>query len=74
MKILLVDDDKVDRTLIIRALRSSTLEVDISEAMTVDQGLQMFAANHYDIVLLDYLMPQRNGICLLYTSPSPRDS
>lgn len=62
MKILLVDDDQLDRALVIRALKKSHLEVQITEAITVDQGLQMYAVNAYDIVLVDYQMPQRNGI------------
>ncbi|CCK74452.1 Response regulator/GGDEF domain protein [Oleispira antarctica RB-8] len=62
MKILLVDDDQLDRALVIRALQKSDLSTQISEAVTVDQGLEMYAANAYDIVLLDYQMPQRNGI------------
>ena len=62
MDILLVDDDQLDRTLVIRALKKSGLNAQISEAVTVDQGLEMYAANTYDIVLLDYQMPQRNGI------------
>lgn len=62
MNILLVDDDQVDRELVKRALQKSNLKTLISEAITVDEGLKMYAANNYDIVLLDYQMPQRNGI------------
>lgn len=62
MKILLVDDDQVDRELVKRALQKSDLSTQISEAVTVDQGLEMYTSDTYDIVLLDYQMPQRNGI------------
>ncbi|MFT7492165.1 MAG: DNA-binding NarL/FixJ family response regulator, partial [Pseudohongiellaceae bacterium] len=62
MKILLVDDDQLDRALVTRALQKSDLTTQIDEAVTVDQGLEMCAANTYDVVLLDYQMPQRNGI------------
>ncbi len=62
MKILLVDDDQLDRALVIRALKKSNLDTQVSEAMTVDQGLEMYATNDYDVVLLDYQLPQRNGI------------
>ena len=62
MNILLVDDDQVDRELVKRALQKSNLKTLISEAITVDEGLKMYTANNYDIVLLDYQMPQRNGI------------
>lgn len=62
MKILLVDDDQLDREMVVRALNRSDLNAHISEAVTVDQGLEMYAANSYDMVLLDYQLPQRNGI------------
>lgn len=62
MKILLVDDDQLDRALVIRALKKSNLDTQVSEAMTVDQGLEMYASNDYDVVLLDYQLPKRNGI------------
>lgn len=62
MNILLVDDDQVDRALVTRALQKSDLSTQISEAVTVDQGLEMCAANNYDVILLDYQMPQRTGI------------
>lgn len=62
MDILLVDDDEVDRALVIRALKKSDLNTRISEAITVDQGLEMYSLNTYDVVLLDYQMPQRNGL------------
>lgn len=65
MKILLVDDDKVDRALVIRALKKSNLDVQITEAITVDQGLEMYSSNAYDVVLVDYQMPQRNGLDMI---------
>jgi diguanylate cyclase (GGDEF)-like protein len=66
MKILLVDDDQLDRALVTRALQKSDLTSQIDEAVTVDQGLEMCAANTYDVVLLDYQMPQRNGIEMIF--------
>jgi len=65
MKILLVDDDQVDRALVIRALKKSNLDVQITEAITVDQGLEMYSSNAYDVVLVDYQMPQRNGLDMI---------
>ena len=62
MNILLVDDDQLDREMVVRALNRSDLNAQISEAATVDEGLEMYAANSYNMVLLDYQLPQRNGI------------
>lgn len=62
MEILIVDDDEVDRALVIRTLKKSDLEVNITQASTVDEGLALFKSSQFDIVLLDYRMPQRDGI------------
>ena len=65
MDVLLVDDDQVDRSAIIRALKKSDLTVNIKEAVTVDQGLELYSKHNYDVILLDYCMPARDGIELL---------
>lgn len=62
MDILLVDDDQVDRAAIIRTLKKSNLNVNIEEAVTVDQGLKLYSKHAFDIILLDYSMPSRDGI------------
>lgn len=62
MNILLVDDDQVDRVLVKRVLQTSDINYQINEAVTVDQALEMHALNHYDLILLDYQLPKRNGI------------
>ena len=62
MDILLVDDDTVDRAVITRTLKKSNLSVNITEATTVDQALLLYAKNNFDIVLLDYNLPLRDGI------------
>lgn len=62
MEILLVDDDQVDRDLVKRTLKKSSLEVNIVEAVTVDEGLSHFRENVFDLILLDYRMPRRDGI------------
>jgi diguanylate cyclase (GGDEF)-like protein len=62
MKILLVDDDSVDREIVKRALRSNSDTTVIVEVMTADEGLTILAEQQFDIVLLDYMMPQVDGI------------
>ncbi|MET1254195.1 EAL domain-containing protein [Aliikangiella maris] len=62
MNVLVVDDDKLDRMQIKRTLSSSNLEVNITEALTVDEGLAAYSEGNFDVVLLDYRMPQRDGI------------
>lgn len=72
MNILLVDDDKVDRALIIRSLKRSDLNANITEATTVEKGLLLYADNDYDIVLLDYSLPVRDGIEMIIEIRSER--
>ncbi|TAK92029.1 MAG: EAL domain-containing protein [Burkholderiaceae bacterium] len=65
MRLLIIDDDELDREAAIRALRSSTQEMEIVEAATAAQGLQYFAQNHFDAVLLDYRLPDQDGLEVL---------
>ncbi|MFK7831494.1 MAG: EAL domain-containing protein [Congregibacter sp.] len=63
MKILVVDDDVVDRKLVKRALNSAaSYNHDIAEATSVSEGLSAIEREHFDAVLLDYNMPEVDGI------------
>jgi diguanylate cyclase (GGDEF)-like protein len=62
VNVLIVDDDKVDRELIKRSLHKSELQVLITEAFSVDEGLTLYKEKNFDIVLLDCRLPQRDGI------------
>jgi diguanylate cyclase (GGDEF)-like protein len=65
MNILIVDDDKVDRESIRRALKFTSSSCIIQEVESVDEALAIIKEQHFDIILLDYNLPQRNGIELL---------
>ncbi len=65
MRLLLVDDDELDRMTIARALRQSGLAVEITEAFTAADGLRLAGAGHFDAILLDYSLPDQNGLELL---------
>jgi len=66
MNILIVDDDMVDRESVRRALTSKTRSLlNVQEAQTVDAALEIINEMDFDVILLDYNMPQRNGIELL---------
>lgn len=66
LNVLIVDDDKVDQELVLRALKKSHLDVSIDTAKTVDEGLELYQHNSYDIILLDYRMPERDGTEMIY--------
>jgi diguanylate cyclase (GGDEF)-like protein len=65
MNILIVDDDIVDREHIKRILSKTEQRCHFVEAESVDEGLSVFRSQHFDVILLDYSMPQRDGIELL---------
>lgn len=62
MNVLIVDDDRVDQELVQRALKKSNLDVSIHTAKTVDEGIEEYRKNTFDIILLDYRMPEKDGI------------
>jgi len=66
LNILLVDDDVVDREAIKRALVSRRGSQTIKEAVTVDEAMSYLKQIKFDVILLDYKMPQRDGIELLF--------
>lgn len=77
INILIVDDDIVDRELLIRTLKRSTIECATTEVESVDQALVQLKDCFFDIILLDYNLPQRNGIELLLDlrrDPKQRDT
>ncbi|MFT6692723.1 MAG: diguanylate cyclase (GGDEF)-like protein, partial [Colwellia sp.] len=65
MNILIVDDDLIDREHLIRTLNKANSDCHIVVTESVDEGLAAFKAEKFDVVLLDYRMPKRDGIELL---------
>ena len=72
MNVLIVDDDDVDREHIRRTLCSNEPDCVIMEAPTVEEGLSCYRQQSPDVVLLDYKMPQRDGIEMLLELRSER--
>jgi signal transduction histidine kinase len=62
LKILIVDDDDVDRMAVRRALKASGLDVIITEAEDADSALARLSSGHFDCTLLDYRMPGTDGL------------
>ena len=61
MKILIIDDDKVDRASLKRDLRNTNLVSEIVEEETGLLGIERFKQESFDCVLLDYFLPDQKG-------------
>ncbi len=70
-RILLIDDDKVDRAMVRRALEKSGLEHDLVEAPDGANGLRCAKEQAFDCVLLDYRLPDVDAFELLTVLMSP---
>lgn len=59
-KVLAVDDNKVNLTVIRGLLRKTKVQVDIAQSGS--ECLQCVAKEQYDVILLDHMMPGMDGI------------
>ncbi|MEL6354198.1 MAG: ATP-binding protein [Cyanobacteria bacterium J06627_28] len=64
LSVLIVDDDEVDRMALQRALKQTSFNVSISEAIDADIALEQISGGHYDCIFLDYNLPGQNGLGL----------
>ena len=59
-RILAVDDNQVNLAVLEGLLKDCDVQIDC--ALNGKRALKMLAAKHYDLVLLDHLMPEMDGI------------
>ena len=71
IRILLVDDDQVDRSSVRRALSKSGLSHEIVEAVDGRSGLELAREGRFDCVLLDYRLPDVDTFDLMGMLISP---
>lgn len=65
LKILVVDDDEVDRLAVRRALKSAGLSIDLLEACDYATAIATFKQAKFDCVFLDYRLPDKDGLTLV---------
>lgn len=65
LKILVVDDDEVDRLAVRRALKSAGLSVELLEAYDYATAIAALREAAFDCVFLDYRLPDKDGLTLV---------
>ena len=60
MRLLVVDDTPMNLQVIAGLLKRTQMHIDV--ATSGDECIEKFGSEHYDLVFLDYRMPQMNGI------------
>ncbi|MBS9998981.1 EAL domain-containing protein [Vibrio alginolyticus] len=74
MKVLIIDDDTIDRLAIKKTLRSTDLPISIiEEAQTAHEGLDKALKQSFDMILLDYQLPPSTGMEVLIALKSNSD-
>jgi len=67
LRILIVDDDAVDRMMIRRVLKGATLLIDeVQEAEYGKDAIATLSSGRYDCALVDYLLPDLDGLELIH--------
>ena len=59
MRILLIDDEKGVRDMLLQHLRAESFAVDLAEDGT--EGSYLARTNNYDLVILDNMLPEKSG-------------
>ena len=65
LRLLVIDDDEVDRQTIRRMFARSELVCEVTMCDDAPAGLRALLAGGFDAVLLDYLLPRGNGLEIL---------
>jgi PAS domain S-box-containing protein len=65
LKILVVDDDQVDRMAVRRSLQAAGLKVELQEVHDCAAAIALLQAQAFDCVFLDYRLPDADGLTLV---------
>jgi len=63
MKILIIEDDKAILNMLQKGLEDEDFVVDVAE--NGEDGEYMAETNHYDVIILDWMLPNKEGIEVL---------
>ena len=65
LKILIIDDDEVDRMAVTRALKVAAIRMELSEATDYSEAIEILEEKQFDCVFVDYLLPGKDGLALV---------
>lgn len=65
LRVLIVDDDEVDRMAVRRALKTAGLTIEISEAYDCAMAIAKLQDNNFDCAFVDYRLPDKDGLALV---------
>jgi signal transduction histidine kinase/DNA-binding response OmpR family regulator len=65
LKILSIDDDEIDSIALRRSISQSGIIADVESAFTAKEGFAKILSSQYNLIFLDYMMPDANGISFL---------
>jgi two-component system, sensor histidine kinase and response regulator len=65
LRILIVDDDEVDRMAVQRALAKSGISLTTTEATTYTAAIEQLKTHEFDCTFMDYGLPDQNGLALV---------
>lgn len=71
-KLLIIEDDQETAAYLIQGLSESGYSVE--HAADGDSGLQMALAGHYDVLIIDRMLPGRDGLSIIGTLRDQRDT
>jgi signal transduction histidine kinase/DNA-binding NarL/FixJ family response regulator len=73
LRLLLVDDDEIDRMAVRRALRTAEMGIEITEANTVAEATALIGEGSFDCAVVDYNLPDGDGLEVLAVAAAARD-
>lgn len=70
VKVLYVEDERLDQTAFTRLVEKSALPYDCVIATTVSEGLAFLETDTFDVVIVDYRLPDGTGFDILKALPN----
>lgn len=64
-KVLIIDDDEVDRLAVRRAFKAAGMRIEFAEASSYREAMTILDTQNFDAIFLDYRLPDEDGLTLV---------